>query len=441
MTDGSLNMALRRLAAVLATGAWSADAIADRLTRALEPGVLDPAAHAARLLTLLPGTTSPPRAKLMAALREDPQLKRFLIRRQHKPFQVGLLLDAPVMAPPVAALAAVRVPQIATLADLARWLDLRQVDLDWFADAQDRQHHQGPGPLAHYRYRWLPRKGRPPRLLEIPKPRLKRVQRKILDEILVEVPCHEAAHGFRRGRSCRSFVEPHLGRAAVLRLDLADFFPSIGMGRVLGLFRSLGYPAGVAAALARICTHRTSEPWLREGSGLEFRDLQRLRTRHLPQGAPSSPALANLVAYRLDCRLAGLARRFDLAYSRYADDLAFSGGRNLAHHAGRIEALVGAIALEEGLLLNHRKTRLMTAGGQQRLTGVVVNRHPNIPRVDYDRLKALLYNCVRFGPEGQNRAGVEDFRAHLAGRIAHVSSLNLDRGERLLRMFEQIKWV
>jgi hypothetical protein len=167
---------------------------------------------------------------------------------------------------------------------------------------------------------------------------------------------------------------------------------------------------------------------------------RRLATPHLPQGAPTSPMLANLCAFTLDRRLAGLAARLDATYTRYADDLVFSGDRTLARRAPAILATVRTIVADEGLRLNEGKTRVMTAGQRQRVTGVVVNAHPNVAREDLDRLKATLHNAATHGPQSQNRSGVPDFRAHLLGRIAWVAALNPARAARLRRTFELIAW-
>jgi hypothetical protein len=129
-----------------------------------------------------------------------------------------------------------------------------------------------------------------------------------------------------------------------------------------------------------------------------------------------------------------------LSYSRYADDLAFSGGACFRREAMTFAALVALIAYEEGFHINHRKTRLMTQSQCQRLTGIVVNCRPNIERKDFDQLKAILTNCIRKGPSSQNRIGVEDFRSHLTGKIAYVKRLNPGRGEKLEKLFAQITW-
>jgi hypothetical protein len=150
--------------------------------------------------------------------------------------------------------------------------------------------------------------------------------------------------------------------------------------------------------------------------------------------------LANLCAFTLDRRLAGLARRLDATYTRYADDLVLSGGAQLARRADRIVAAARSIAADEGFALHPTKTRVMPHAQRQLVAGIVVNDHPNVVRREYDVLKATLHNAVRDGPAAQNRAGVEDFRAHLYGRVAWVASLNPGRGARLRVMLDAIDW-
>jgi len=161
---------------------------------------------------------------------------------------------------------------------------------------------------------------------------------------------------------------------------------------------------------------------------------------HLPQGAPTSPALANLAAWHLDVRLAALAKSFGARYTRYADDLAFSGDQEFAARIVAFLAAVKNIADDEGFALNSRKTRVMRRGGRQRVTGIVVNDHVNVSRTAYDELKAILHNCRKNGPDAENRAELRDFRAHLDGRVTWVEHVNAPRGQRLRRMFNEIRW-
>jgi RNA-directed DNA polymerase len=187
-----------------------------------------------------------------------------------------------------------------------------------------------------------------------------------------------------------------------------------------------------------IVSRSAGEDARRDGS--HFGLGRRLATPHLPQGAPTSPALANLAAFGLDRRLAGLARSLELSYSRYADDLTFSGSGRLRRGRRGIEALVAEIAREEGFAINLDKTALRTRGSRQTVCGIVVNDHPNVPRIEYDRLRAMLHNAARDGPHAQNRGAVLDFEAHIRGRIAWVSALHPAHGEKLRAMFQRVDW-
>jgi hypothetical protein len=162
--------------------------------------------------------------------------------------------------------------------------------------------------------------------------------------------------------------------------------------------------------------------------------------RHLPQGAPSSPALANLCFYRTDCRLSGLAKGAGAIYTRYADDLAFSGDDDFGRSVDRFAARVAAIVMEEGFHVNYRKTRVMRQGVRQHLAGLVTNRRVNVMRADFDRLKATLTNCARHGAVSQNREGHAEFRAHLEGRVSFVEMINPAKGARLRRIFGEVRW-
>jgi RNA-directed DNA polymerase len=364
-------------------------------------------------------------------------------RSDKRPFVVRLMRRPPVQKLPPPRLREVTLPQLPTLGDLAAWLEVEAAELDWFADRWRVLPRGADTPLHHYTYKTIEKRDGRCRLIEIPKSRLRSLQRKILHGLLERVPAHDCVHGFRKGRSAVTYAAPHAGKAVVVRFDLADFFASVHAPRVHALMRTLGYPLEVARALTALCTNRVpSARLLAEDvcGKMDSLERQRYRTRHLPQGAPTSPALANLCAYRLDLRLEGLARAVGATYTRYADDLAFSGGEDLARMMERLEVRVAAIALEEGFSIQLRKTRVMRRGARQHLAGVVVNRHPNLARSEFDRLKAILTNCVRYGAASQNREGRADFRAHLQGRVAQAVMLNAVRGAKLKVIFEGIGW-
>jgi hypothetical protein len=291
----------------------------------------------------------------------------------------------------------------------------------------------------------MPKRSGGVRLTEIPKQYLKGLQRRILSGILDRIPAHPAVHGFVKGRSIATFAAPHVGRQVLLRLDFQDFFPAFPAARVQALFRTLGYPEKVADLLGGICTNAVpSSVWNgppQKTDLMQWHEARALYARpHLPQGAPTSPAFANLTAYRLDCRLFGLAKSADAAYTRYADDLAFSGDEGFSRVVERFSTHAAAIALEEGFSVNHRKTRIMRQGVRQHLAGIVVNQKASPRRRDLELLDAILTNCARFGPESQNRSAVPDLRAHLEGRIGFVEMINRSKGQRLRGLFETIQW-
>ncbi|WP_082357877.1 reverse transcriptase family protein [Arthrobacter alpinus] len=380
--------------------------------------------------------------ELAAVVRQSKPFTRALARasRTGKP----LPLKHYTLDPAVARHSPLDVPDIGNLSELARLLGITPGELEWFADPKHLNRNAAPI-LAHYRYVWHTRPGRVPRLLEVPAPRLRALQRVVLSQLLCPIPPHPAAHGFVPGRSAVTGAGAHTGKLVVVNLDLATFFAKVTAGRVFGVMRQAGYAEAVAHRLTGLCTHRVPARVLSQmppgGDPADrFALRQALALPHLPQGAPTSPMLANLAVRRMDSRLAGWARRFDAGYTRYADDLAFSGGRDLARGADAFIAGVGRIVADEGHRLNHRKTRVRGASARQSVTGVVVNAHPNVRRTDIDRLKAILHNCATYGPSSQNLEGHAEFQAQLLGRIAWVAGVNPHRGAQLRAVYRRISW-
>ncbi|WP_437225097.1 reverse transcriptase family protein [Planctomicrobium sp. SH661] len=334
-------------------------------------------------------------------------------------------------------------PALHSAGQLAAWLQVSPAQLDWLCGRfQARSAHSK---WQRYSIRSEVQRSGRRRILEVPCPALRNLQRKLLDGILNRVPIHPCSHGFRKGRSTLSGVAPHAGQCVAWTLDLASFFMSIPRFRVTGVFRLLGYPESLADVLAMLTTNAIPTPVIDTIQRTLSRDrqleLQRLgRAWHLPQGAPTSPALANLVAYGLDCRLNGLAKKFEGQYSRYADDLLFSGGEYFRKHlqAFRIHAM--AIILNEGFFIRPSKSRIMRRSRRQHSLGIVFNEKLNVERRQYKTLHAILHNCIKAGPQSQNHEGHVDFRSHLAGRIGYVRQLNQQKAERLQAMLEQIDW-
>jgi hypothetical protein len=422
----------RALAMALLAGPWRTGALLGRASEALETEPRWLRRVVRRVMARFP--TAPPDVEaLVAMIRADEDFIEGAawwtrVRRWFAPELTMIRVDGRP--------AHFGVPALATEGELAAALGMSPPELAWFADGRRLNELTRAEALSHYRYKWVAKAGGGHRLLEAPKPRLRERQRWILRNVLAAIPPSPSAHGFVRGRDVRSFVRPHAGRAVVVRLDVRDFFASVSRARVAAVFRRVGYPRPVADALANLCTVSTPLHVLdahprTDDLPARFLANAALRDRHLPQGAPTSPALANLAAWRMDMRLGALAAGFGATMTRYADDLAFSGDETFARALRFFLPRAGAIVLEEGFHLNHRKTRVMPRGHRQELCGVAVAERPNVPRRERDRLRALLFNARRFGLESQNRDGHGDFRRHLEGRVAWIAAVNPGARRRL----------
>jgi hypothetical protein len=318
---------------------------------------------------------------------------------------------------------------------------------------------------CNYVLRVIPKKSGGQRILMAPLESTKSIQRRICTTIIDKLPLNEAVHGFRANHDILSNASVHVGKSVVVCMDISDFFPSFTFRRVSGYLRWLGYSRGIANLIAGLTTNRITDCQFATGKGHEGlrhgpknemwetngEHLQELPQvvrqeselhRHpiLPQGAPTSPGIANAIVWRMDKRLTALARKFGGDYTRYADDLTFSGFEKMAKHAKLIVALVEKIVHTEGLEINTKKTRIMRKGRQQRVTGVVVNKQTNASRRDFDLLKAVLHNCMKKGPSTQNRSNHPNFKEHLRGRVAHVAHIGPERGAKLKKLFDAIDW-
>lgn len=438
---------LEALARAFLAGEQTADAIASRAARMLGRNWRWLGPLARRYLEAYAGKPRPRERDAVRFLRSDSKFREAWSKYHGRGLVTEELLHEPQAMQPVEAAVGWNLPAIESTGDLAAWLGLPVEELEWLADLWALAYKQTAAPrLAHYNYEVLAKQSGKLRLIESPKTRLKELQRKILSEMLERIPSHPAAHGFVKGRSIRTFTAAHTGQAVILKMDLENFFPSISGARIQTFFRMAGYPEKVADLLGGICTNATPRNvWSAAERGMDRNLLWETRALygrpHLPQGAPTSPALANFCAYRIDCRLAGLAKTAGAVYTRYADDLAFSGGPDFARRAERFSIHAAAIIDEEGFQVNHRKTRIMRQGVRQHLAGLVVNQRQNVRRDDFDRLKAILTNCLRRGPESQNHTHHSLFRAHLEGKVAFVESINPAKGRRLRSILNQILWT
>lgn len=270
---------------------------------------------------------------------------------------------------------------------------------------------------VHYVAFEVPKRSGGNRVLFAPKRRLKALQRQVHQLLVRRLPVSPHAHGFITGRSIRTGADPHVGRDFVLHLDLQDFFPSVTFARVRGMLIAYGYAYPVASTLAALCTESRRQP-------VEIEGIVRhvpVGARHCVQGAPTSPGLCNALVLRLDRRLAGLARKFGCTYTRYADDLTFSGDVARGSMIGLRERATRIIEAE-GFTVNRRKTFLASRAGRQSVTGVVVNDVAGLSRKDRRRLRAEAHQQARAERAG-NPVSAES-RARFEGRLAYLSMLN-----------------
>ncbi|MDY6822356.1 MAG: reverse transcriptase family protein [Thermodesulfobacteriota bacterium] len=240
---------------------------------------------------------------------------------------------------------------------LSEILAVDQKRLSWLANDRGR----------HYNTFHIDKRDGTKRKIHSPKPRLRTIQRGILDTVLAHVRLNPHAEGFRKNRSILTNARRHVSKNIIIKLDAKDFFPSITFSRVLGMFTALGYPNNVALMLTGLTTC--------EGK--------------LPIGAPTSPAILNIIATKLDKRLARLGEKMGFCYSRYADDLTISSDDRTIT---QLIPFFKQIIQEEGFVVQDKKIRIMRNGGQQKITGIVVNQKMNAERSQIRKLRAVIHN-------------------------------------------------
>ncbi|MEZ6041270.1 MAG: reverse transcriptase domain-containing protein [Planctomycetaceae bacterium] len=322
-------------------------------------------------------------------------------------------------------LQAAGLPVMSTPSDLANALSITVPQLRWLA------FHSDVASRTHYVNFTIPRKSGGVRILSAPHRRIAAVQQWILAEVVSRLPVEDCAHGFVPNRSILTNARPHVGQQVVLNMDLENFFPGITYPRVRRMFQTIGYSGSVATILALLCTEcpRRTVTW----SGEVFHVA--CGPRGLPQGACTSPAISNQVVKRLDRRLQGLARKHNLVFTRYADDLTFSGGSDFDTNVAWVMACVRHIAEDEGLVVNEKKNRVLRRNTAQIVTGLVVNDKPSVSRKKLRQIRAILHRAQQEGLESQNRDGHPNFRAYLDGYISFIS---MTRPEIAARLKEQL---
>lgn len=254
----------------------------------------------------------------------------------------------------------------------------------------------------HYRKARIPKKNGGFRHLWIPDEQLAAIQRRLLARVLEPMAVSVYATAYRKQHSVADGVRPHVGKPVVVKMDVKDFFGSIGYQVVYGkAFPCWLFPDPVRGLFASLCCFRET----------------------LPQGAPTSPCISNLVMRDFDCSLGSWCAERGIAYTRYCDDLTFSGDFN----AGQVIRKTSAFLGHMGLSVNREKTKVFTRGSRQEVTGLVVNEKIQVPRETRRLLRQEWYYCRKFGvEEHQKKVGSADpperYLERLEGKIRHVLS-------------------
>ncbi len=296
--------------------------------------------------------------------------------------------------------------------------------------------------ISHYQRFEMAKKTGGTRVISAPMPRLKRLQYWILEHLLTPLAVSEQAHGFVAQRSIVSNAQPHSGQQVVINFDLEDFFPSISYPRVKGLFSSLGYGDKIATLLTLICTEADTTEVELDGE----RYFLAGAVRRLPQGAPTSPMISNLLCRRLDKRLQGLATKLGFAYTRYADDLSFSAAddKTVCALLKGVKTIVSA----EGFKLHPNKTRVMRKGQRHEVTGLVVNQQPAISRKTLKQFRALLFQIQNDGLSGkywglsqasQPSLSEAELLLKIEGFAHYVKMVDAEKGKPLVDVVKQIR--
>lgn len=259
---------------------------------------------------------------------------------------------------------------------LAKWLGITDGQLRFLLYKQTEQ--------QRYRTFMVPKRRGGQRQIAAPIGILAYLQRRIARALNELSPPRVIAKGYVKGRGIADHAAVHARRKWVVCIDLEDYFPSINFGRVLGMFmgKPFGLPREVAVCLAQICCFNGS----------------------IPQGAPTSPVISNIVARQLDRRLAEFARKYRVSVSRYADDLAFSSNISapplaLVDAAGGCGEVIQDIVKSCGFKVNISKFKMMRGGDRKFVTGLVVNSRPAMPRSWRRQTRVMLHLRETLGDE------------------------------------------
>ncbi|MCG8318491.1 MAG: reverse transcriptase family protein [Cytophagales bacterium] len=260
----------------------------------------------------------------------------------------------------------------------------------------------------------------------------------ILDKTLLS----SSATGFVKGKSILDNARVHVKSEVIINLDLENFFEHINERRVYGIFYSLGYSKNLSVEFAKICTVHISQDKFEELSDLEkgyFEDIYNKPRAVLVQGASTSPCLSNLICKRLDYRLSALANKHGINYSRYADDLTFSGDSDKLPSINLIKKIIK----DEDFNINWNKYGKYKNGQRQMVTGLLVNEKIRVPKKYKKEIYRHLFFCKKYGALSHfNRISPnKGYRKEwLLGKILFVNSIEPDEAKKMFELVKQINW-
>lgn len=295
-------------------------------------------------------------------------------------------------------------------------------------------YHRKVARTKHYKKFTIPKKTGGVRTISAPMMRLKVAQYWILENILYKLDIHEMAHGFIPKKSIITNAEKHLGSDVVINLDIKDFFPSITYLRVKGVFQVLGYSEQLATIFALICTEANTKEVMLDGIRYYVAEGERV----LPQGAPTSPAITNILCHGLDMRFAGMAKQMGWTYTRYADDLTFSKKESNGEDINRILWQAKQIITDEGFAIHPAKIHIMRKGSRQEVTGIVVNEKINISREKLKQFRAAIHHLRTKGLDGLAWGNGANVLRSMIGFANYVNMVNPEKGQAWLTELKEI---
>lgn len=291
------------------------------------------------------------------------------------------------------------------------------------------------------------------RRISVPSAHLKQVQAWIAQNILSIPDVHPASHAFRKHDSTVRCATVHCEAKWLVKMDIADFFGSITEIQAFRVFLSLGYNRLVSFEMARLCTDRvptskkyTLESWKVRKSDYAIPGYHQAVLGRVPQGAPTSPMLSNLVMRNIDVQIAAIAKRHGLKYTRYSDDMTFSTKGNYSRADGsRLVSEVAGILKSNGLFLNRRKTAIIPPGARKVVLGLLVDRSmPNLSREFKDKLRQHLYYLKKYGIDShiarREFDSVGGAYRYLSGLINYANMVDSEYAKKVKAEFDGIPW-